>query len=268
MPGPYEARPAMDEVVQYMAGLAYMTGPPGTPMRAGASVVDITGGVMGALGILGALRQRDRDGVGRRVTATLFESTAFLVAQHMAQEAVSGKPAVPMPNRAKAWSVYELYPTSDDRQVFIAVISERQWQGLCRLLGLDAMATDPRLRSNADRIAQREEVQARLVDATRRFTFAALCAALEREGVPFSPVSTPSDLFDDPQMNVAGRMLPIRLANGQTTKLPPLPIAIDGETMGLRLQPPAVGEHTEAVLAALGYTPERLSALRQSGAVR
>ena len=268
MPGPYEKRPAMDEVVQYMAGLAYMTGPPGTPMRAGASVVDVTGGLMGALGIFAALRLRDADGVGRRVTGTLFESTAFLVAQHMAQEAVSGTPAVPMPNRAKAWSVYELYPTADARQVFIAVISERQWRSLCAVVGLAEMAEDPRLGSNAQRIAHREEVQRRLAEATARIGFAALCGALEAADVPFSPVSTPSDLFDDPQMNVEGRMLPIRMGDGRTARLPPLPVAIDGQTMGLRLQPPAVGEHTEAVLAGLGYDAARIAALRACGAVR
>lgn len=268
LPGPYAARPAMDEVVQYMAGLAYMTGPPGKPMRAGASVVDMTGGLMGALGIVAALRQRDADGVGRRVTATLFETAAFFVAQHMAQEAVTGRPAVPMPARAKTWSIYEPFATADGRLIFIAVLAEKHWQALCRLLGLPDLADDPRLRTNAERIRLRDEVQPRIEAAVALRGHDALCDALQAAGIPFSPVRTPSDLFEDPQMNAEGRMLPIRMGTGETKKLPPLPLAIDGATMGLRRQPPGVGEHTAEVLASIGYDADAIAALREAGAAR
>lgn len=267
LPGPYESRPAMDEVVQYMTGLAYMTGPPGTPMRAGASVVDITGGLMGALGIFAALRQRDADGIGRRVTGTLFETASFFVAQHMAQQAVTGRPPVPMPARAKTWSIYEPFDTADGRQVFIAVLSERNWQALCGLLGLGPLGTDPRLQKNADRIRLREEVMPPIIAALRAMEHDALCQALEAAGIPFSPVRTPSDLFEDPQANAEGRMLPVRMGTGAVAKLPPLPLAIDGQTMGLRLQPPAVGEHTDDVLAEIGYDAARIAALRSAGSV-
>ncbi len=129
--GPYEHRPALDEVVQYMTGLAYMTGPPGQPLRAGSSVIDIMGGVMGDIAILAALRQRDRDGQGRKVTSTLFESSAFLVGQHMAGEAASGIPSPPMPVRSSAWGIYETFPTTGGELLFIGITSDNHWRAFC-----------------------------------------------------------------------------------------------------------------------------------------
>lgn len=265
--GPYERRPAMDELVQFMGGLAYMTGLPGQPMRAGASVVDILGGVMGVVAILAALRQRDQDGIGRRVTGTLYESVAFLMAQHMAQEAATGKPVPPMTMRAKSWSVYELYPTRDGKEVFLAVISDKHWRSLCRLLGLETAAGDPRFTDNTARLQHRETIAALIREATLRFDFDPLCVLLEQAGVPFAPLRTPSDLFDDPQMNAEGRMLPIRMASGKTAKLPPLPFAIEGETMKLRRQPPGAGEHSAEILTGLGLGEAQIAALQASGAI-
>jgi crotonobetainyl-CoA:carnitine CoA-transferase CaiB-like acyl-CoA transferase len=267
MPGPYEHRPAMDEVVQFMSGLAYMTGPPGTPMRAGSSVVDIMGGVMGAVAILAALRQRDADGRGRRVSGTLYESAAFMVAQHMAQQATTGIPTPPMPARGRAWSIYETFPTRDGAQLFIAVVSEKHWRALCELLGLQDVMQDPRFANNADRLRNLQPLRAAFVAATMRHDAASLSAMLEGAGVPFSPVQSPGDLFNDAQLNAHGRMLPIRMTNGKVVGLPALPLSIDGRTMGLRLQPPEVGEHTDAIFAALGYGAARIAALRADGAL-
>jgi crotonobetainyl-CoA:carnitine CoA-transferase CaiB-like acyl-CoA transferase len=266
--GPYERRPAMDELVQFMGGLAYMTGLPGQPLRAGASVVDILGGVMGAVAILAALRQRDQDGVGRRVAGTLYESVAFLMAQHMAQEAATGKAVPPMAQRAKAWSVYELYPTRDGKEIFLAVISDRHWRDLCHLLDLDSAALEPRFTDNTARLAHREEISAMIRSATQQRDFDTLCVQLEASGLPFAPLRTPSDLFDDPQLNVEGRMLPIRMPNGEVAKLPPLPFSIEGETMKLRRQPAAAGEHSTEILAGLGHDQTQIDTLVASGAIR
>jgi crotonobetainyl-CoA:carnitine CoA-transferase CaiB-like acyl-CoA transferase len=267
LPGPYERRPALDEIVQFMTGLAYMTGPPGRPLRAGASVVDIMGGVMGVVAILAALRQRDADGQGRLVTSALYESSAFLVAQHMAGEAVVGAPVPPMPIRTGAWGVYETFETADGESLFVGITSDPHWVAFCDRFASPGLRDDPRFLTNDDRVRHRPELREIVAEIVRAHPIAALCEALEAASIPFSPVRTPSDLFDDPQLAAHGRMLETRVAPGATARLPALPIAIDGETPGLRLQPPEPGEHTDAVLGALGYTPERIAALRGSGTV-
>jgi crotonobetainyl-CoA:carnitine CoA-transferase CaiB-like acyl-CoA transferase len=266
LPGPYEHRPALDEVVQFMTGLAYMTGPPGQPLRAGSSVIDIMGGVMGDVAILAALRQRDRDGQGCRVTSALFESSAFLVGQHMAGEAASGEPSAPMPTRSSAWGIYETFPTKSGEKLFIGITSDNHWRGFCTTFAQPDLLADPRFTTNADRVKNRPALRDIVAAVAAQHDIAALARIMEQAGIPFSPVNRPSDLFDDPQAQA--HALPIRMPTGTTAGLPPLPIAFDDRSPRLRLQPPQPGEHTDTILAALGYSPERIAALRAAGTVR
>jgi len=265
LPGPYEHRPALDEVVQFMTGLAYMTGPPGQPLRAGSSVIDIMGGVMGDVAILAALRQRDRDGKGRRVTSALFESSAFLVGQHMAGEAATGTPSPPMPARSSAWGIYETFPTKSGEQLFIGITSDNHWRGFCTAFDRPDLLADPRFATNAARVQNRPALREIVAAIASEHDLAALARTMEQAGIPFSPVNRPSDLFDDPQARA--HALPVRMPTGATAGLPPLPIAFDDESPGLRLQPPGIGEHTDAILAGLGYSPDRIAALRAARAV-
>ncbi|MDE2005295.1 MAG: CoA transferase [Rhodospirillales bacterium] len=266
LPGPYAHRPALDEIAQFMAGLSYMTGPPGQPLRAGASVIDIMGGVMGVVAILAALRQRDRDGVGRKVTASLFESAAFLTGQHMAGEAATGEAPPPMPIRRSAWGVYETFDCADDKKLFIGITSDPHWRAFCDAFARPDLLADARFASNTLRVENRAALREIVAALAASRTSEDLAAMLDRAGIPFSPVNTPSDLFHDPQ--IAVRALPVRMADGHVANFPALPIAIDDETPGLRAQPPALGEHTEAVLRDLGYDDARIAALRASGAIR
>src|SRR4051794_13038633 len=142
--GPYEHRPALDEVTQMMGGLAYMTGLPDRPLRAGASVVDILGGTFAAVGILAALRERDQTGRGKRITSSLFETTALLVAQHMAQYELTGEAPPPMSVKRPAWGVYDIFQTKDG-QLFVGVVTDTQWEIFCREFGEPQLATDARL---------------------------------------------------------------------------------------------------------------------------
>ncbi len=265
LPGPYAHRPALDEIAQFMTGLAYMTGPPGRPLRAGASVIDILGGVMGDVAILAALRDRDRDGKGRRVVGTLFEAAAFLVAQHMAGEAASGRKAAPMPARESAWGIYETFETADGRQLFIGITSDNHWRAFCAHFDRPDLSADPRFITNADRARNRVALRPYVAAIARSRAADALAEALDAAAIPFSPVNTPSDLFDDPQL--LAHALAVRMPNGATANLPPLPLAIDDITPGLRLQPPGPGEHTDAVLAEFGWPAERIAALRGEGVV-
>jgi crotonobetainyl-CoA:carnitine CoA-transferase CaiB-like acyl-CoA transferase len=266
--GPYANRTALDEVAQMMGGLAYMTGPPGRPLRAGASVVDVTGGMFGVIGILAALEQRHLTGVGQKVTSALYETTAFLVGQHMAQLAVTGQAAKPMPVRVSAWAIYDVFEVANGEQVFIGVVSDTQWQSFCAAFGFTALAADPGLRTNRERVAAREEFLPEVRRRLGAFAKADLLVRLERAGLPFAPVSRPEDLFDDPHLAAGGGLVQTTLPNGAETRLPILPIQLNEErpTQGGHLA--CIGEQTRDILAALGVSDTDVEALRAGGIIR
>ena len=259
--GPYEHRPALDEVVQFMTGLAYMTGPPGQPLRAGSSVVDIVGGMFAVIAIQAALRDRDRTGRGQLVRSSLYESSAFLVAQHMAGEAMTGKAPPPMPARQGAWAVYEPFDTSDNEQVFIGITSDNHWQRFCERFGFEHMLNDPKYLRNEDRVEQRDTLLPMVAKVAKQYTKSALVQILDEISIPFSPVAKPSDLFDDPQLKAHGRMLDIELPSGERSALPRIPIEIGEHDMGLRMQAPKAGEHTREVLEALDLSDQQIADL-------
>ncbi|MGH6989808.1 MAG: CaiB/BaiF CoA transferase family protein [Stellaceae bacterium] len=264
LPGPYAHRPALDEVVQMMGGLAYMTGLPGRPLRAGSSVNDIMGGTFGAIGILAALHQSRAGGRGRHIQSALFENTALLMGQHMAQIAATGAEPTPMGERHPAWPVYDIFETADGGQVFVGAVTNGQWQVLCEAFGLAQLAADPSLSTQGQRLAARSRTLPIIADAFRAWPHAALLERLEELGLPFAPIGKPADLFSDPHLNANGALLATRLADGSVAKLPALPLSIDGATCPLRRQPPAVGEHNAEIARELGLDEGAIAALRQS----
>lgn len=267
--GPYAERTALDEVAQMMSGMAYMTGPPGRPLRAGASVIDVQGGMFGALGVLAALFRRERSGRGGRVTSSLFESAVFLMGQHMAQYAVTGQPADPMPARISAWAVYEPFETRDGEKVFVGVVTDGQWRKFCEAFGLDELGADPALAENRDRVARREHIIPVIEKAFGELTAAELVERLESIGLPFAPIRRPEDMFEDPHMRERGGLLEVTLTDGEhrgdKTRLPALPLEIDGQRPALRRDLPRPGEHTREVLAEAGYSDEEIAALVERG---
>jgi crotonobetainyl-CoA:carnitine CoA-transferase CaiB-like acyl-CoA transferase len=266
--GPYAHRVALDEVVQMMGGLAWMTGPPGQPLRAGSSVNDIMGGMFGAIGILAALNERHRTGRGRHVVASLFENTVMLVAQHMAQHAITGEPLKPMSVRVAAWGVYDIITAADGERVFVGVVTDTQWAVFCREFGFADLAADPRIATNTGRVQSRDwlipELQARL----GAFDAATLSARFEAIGLPFAPILRPEQLFDDPHLNASGGLLPVSLPDGRKARLPALPIALDGARPGVRRDAPKLGEHGREVLAEAGLAAAEIEALIAAGVVR
>ncbi len=259
--GPYEQRAALDEIVQFMGGLAYMTGPSGMPLRAGSSVVDIMGGMFGALGLVAALRERERTGQGQLVESSLFESTAFLVAQHMGQEALTGKAPPPMPEKASSWAVYDPFKTSDGKTVFVGLTSDNHWRAFCTEFGVEEMLADPALKSNPMRARARDRIMPVVTAKFSAETFESLCAKLERLKIPFGPLAKPGDLFNDRHLNEGGRMLDVLLPTGTRAKLPGIPLDMGGRKPRVRRQPPAMGADTRAVLAEAGYTEAQISRL-------
>jgi crotonobetainyl-CoA:carnitine CoA-transferase CaiB-like acyl-CoA transferase len=264
LPGPYENRTALDEVAQMMGGLAYMTGPPGKPLRAGASVIDITGGLFGVIGILAALQERAHTGKGQEVVASLFETTAYLVGQHMAQFGVTGKAAAPMPARVSAWAIYDVFETKDE-PVFIGVVTDPLWEKFCKLFELDELWADESLRENNSRVLARDRIMPIVRDVVGRFTRDELIERLEGTGLPFAPIAKPEDLFDDPQL-AEGGLEPVTLNSGETIKLPTIPLAMDGKRACAAQEMEAAGAQSRDLLQAIGYSAEEAEALIQSGA--
>jgi crotonobetainyl-CoA:carnitine CoA-transferase CaiB-like acyl-CoA transferase len=265
--GPYEHRPALDEVVQFMAGLAYMTGPPGQPLRAGTSVVDIMGGMFAVIGLQAALRERERTGRGQIVKSALFESTAFLMMQHMAGEVVTGKPMPPMPSRDGAWAIYEPFATADGEQIFVGLTSDGQWRRFCEHFDRHDLLQNPAYKSNEDRVRQRPALRPVVGEIIARHRLGELAELFDRIDIPFAPVAKPGDLFEDPQLNAGGRMLGIDFPNGARAKIPRLPIEMGDHDFALQRQAPALGQHTAEILAELGITRSEIAVLRERGII-
>ena len=259
--GPYEHRPALDEVVQMMGGLAYMTGLPDRPLRVGSSVNDIMGGMFGAIGILAALRERDSTGKGKLVRSALYENTVFLVAQHMAQLAITGEEPPPMAVKKPAWGVYDIFATSDNDRLFVGVVTDTQWDVFCREFGAADLSADERLRTNGKRVKEREWMLPRLQEIFRRYTKSELEKKLEAIGLPYAPITRPRDLFDDPHLNAGNGMIRTTDPRGYEFRVPGLPLELDGERLGQRSDPPAIGEHSRALLGELGYAASAIDEL-------
>ena len=263
--GPYEHRPALDEVVQMMGGLAYMTGPPGRPLRAGAPVNDMMGGMFAVIGILAALHERERTGAGQHVQSSLYENVAFLVASSMAQFAVTGKPANPMPDRISAWAVYDVFETRDGLQIFVGVVTDTQWRTFCDVFNQPVLAADGALATNPQRVAARERLIPVLRTLFKAFTRDQMVTMCEQAKLPYAPIRRPDELFDDPQLNVPGGMVDVSLPDGRITRVPALPLQFGGQRLGRRRDIPRAGEHSVAIARELGMDRSAIEALIASG---
>lgn len=256
LPGPYEKRLALDEVVQMMGGLSYMTGPEGRPLRAGTSVNDIMGGMFGAIGVLAALRERERTGRGQEVQSALFENCVFLSSQHMQQYLMTGEAPPPMPSRVSAWSVYDVFTLANGEQLFIGAVSDRQYQTLCRVIERPDLASDPALATNAQRVAVRPALLQKLGETLKHHRADELSAKLAAAGLPYAPIVRPDQLVNDPHLKASGGLVPMQTDDGGSTDVVLLPLLMGGERLGVRSPLPKVGEHTDQILAQLASKAE------------
>ena len=271
LPGPYDHRTALDEVVQMMGGLAYMTGRPGDPLRAGTSVNDIMGGLFGAIGALGALIQRGITGKGMEVQSALFENNVFLMGQHMLQFAMTGKHPAPMPARDNPWAVYDVFTVKDGEQIFLAAVSDTQWIGFCDALGFADLKADAALATNNLRVGVRDKLLADLRARLVHWSADELATLFEKAGLPFAQIRKPEDLYDDPHLIATGGLADVRLPDGeragQIVKTTLFPITMQGQRLGVRLHPPRMGEHTRELLTGLGFDSDKIESLQARSAV-
>jgi crotonobetainyl-CoA:carnitine CoA-transferase CaiB-like acyl-CoA transferase len=255
--GPYDHRTGLDEMAQMMGGLAYMTGGKERPLRAGASVIDVMGGMFGAIAILAAICERRQTGKGQYVQSALFENCAFLMGQHMMEGFMTGKPVVPMPDRIRAWAVYDTFKTSDGEQMFVGIVTDTQWKLFCDALNRSDWLSDPALKTNPQRVEQRPRIIPEVTALFAKMTKSELIELCEKLGLPYAPIAKPEDLFTDPHLSASGGLADITLLNGVKTHVPALPVEMDGRRFGTRLDLPQVGEHTRELLHELGYSPSQ-----------
>jgi crotonobetainyl-CoA:carnitine CoA-transferase CaiB-like acyl-CoA transferase len=269
--GPYENRVALDEVTQMMGGLAYMTGLPNRPLRAGSSVIDITGGMFGVIAILSALHERQTTEVGSHITSALFETTAFLVGQHMAQQAVSGEAPPPMSVRQSAWAIYDVFQLDSGERLFVGIVSDSLWYRFCEEFELGEWAADDSLSTNAGRVVAREHLLEAINRLFSPMSLQALSDRLDRAGLPFAPINTPGDLFNDPHLTASGGLLPLHLTDGdragQQTTLPRLPVEFGLTKPPLHRDVPQAGAHNHEVLSELGLDADAVATLIQDGVI-
>ena len=261
LPGPYEHRTALDEVVQMMGGLAYMTGRRGDPLRAGTSVNDIMGGMFGAMGAMAALAQRAQTGEGQEVQSALFENNVFLVAQHMMQYQVTGKAAAPMPERISAWAIYDVFVVKGGEQIFLAVVSDTAWKIFCEAFGYSDLFKDPKLTSNNDRVLAREWLLPILRERLQNFSAQELSEVFEKNSLPYAPITAPHELLDDPHLHATGGLAPMTLNDGRSIHTVLLPLSMNQERLKVRQPAPQLGEHNESLLSSLGYNSEEIQKL-------
>jgi crotonobetainyl-CoA:carnitine CoA-transferase CaiB-like acyl-CoA transferase len=271
LPGPYEHRTALDEVVQMMGGLAYMTGRPGDPLRAGSSVNDIMGGMFGAIGTLGALVQRGITGRGQEVQSALFENNVFLVGQHMLQYAMTGKPAAPMPDRISPWGLYDVFTVKNDEQIFLATVSDAQWLTFCAAFGFSDLSADISLATNNDRVRMRPTMMPDLRARLAKLSITEIATIFEANGLPFARIIRPEELYDDEHLIASSGLADIVLPDGdragETTQTTLFPFTMDGQRLGVRLNPPTKGEHTDAILQELGLQTAEIEKLKYLRAI-
>lgn len=265
--GPYQHRTALDEVAQMMGGLAYMTGPPGQPLRAGSSVIDIMGGMFGVIAILAALQERQKTEKGQKVTSSLYENVVYLMGQHMAQTATTGEAPPPMSVRVSAWAVYDIFETKNKEQIFIGVVSDSQWKSFCQSFGLVDFIEDKDMDINSGRVEKRDIIIPKLQELFKTFTKKELMEKLDQTGLPFAPINKPQDLFDDPHLNESGGLLKIETPDGGSTKLPAMPIEMNDRRFDVHQQVPKVGEHSKEILEEIGLSDNVIQSLFEKSIV-
>jgi len=265
--GPEAHRVAYDLILQGMSGATFLTGDPnGPPMRNGLPVSDMFAGMFALQAILAALYTRERTGRGQRVETTLFGATVAALGTYAGSYFVTGEPPQRFGNSHPQIAPYDLMRASDG-YVNIAGANDDVWKRLCATLDLEALADDPRFRTNADRVRNRPELLPLLEARTTQFTSAELLAQLEEARVPAGPIRDLAEVFASPQARRLGLEQSQSHPTAGEVHTVAAPLAFSEYELAWRLPPPTLGQHTDEVLRALGYDDETLARWRADGVI-
>lgn len=270
--GLYEDRPSLDEPAQMMGGLAYMTGPRGQPLRAGASITDIGAAMFGVIGVLAAIHERHHTGRGQSIRSGLFETVVYFVAQHVAKAAITGQVPPPAPERSigkgMGWAIYKIFTTKDQRQLFVGITSDAHWERFCKEFQVHDLWEDLSLRTNQGRLKQQALVNDRVEQIVAAFALDSMVERFEKSKIPYACVNTPMDLFQDPHLRGRGHFIEVMGPNGATIELPRLPMDFSSGQSPLRMNPPKLGEHTVQIMQEMGYSAEEIESLMKEGVIK
>ena len=262
--GPRKDSAGYEALLQAFSGIMSITGEPGgPPVRSAVSFLDLTTGVLCALGVCAAILQRERTGLGQRVDGSLLETAVSLLAYHAEGYLLAGVVPKPLGSGHPSLSPYRNFRCKDGQWIFIAAANDRFWQKLTRALGLDWMASDPRFAVNQQRVAHRRELEAMLEELIGGYDREPLLKLLEEADVPATPVNTVDQVMNDPQTIERGIVQ--RAVHPRLGEIPVVgtPLKFSRMTPGVRQAAPLRGEHTDGILAECGYSAPQISELRE-----
>lgn len=243
-PGKDQDRPGYDFLVQARGGLMGITGHrDGEPTKVGVAVADIVCGLYAANAILAALYRRSSTGQGTRIEIPLFESQLAWLANRAQEYLVSGVDAGPMGNAHPSIVPYETFDASD-KPIAVAVGNDQQFVALCRALGREDLAHDPRFATNPKRVANRKELVRALKFELIKRPAAEWIATIQESGVPCGPVNSLADVFSDPHLASSGMLQELTHPTAGLLKMLASPVLVDGERLPIRRPPPLLGQHT------------------------
>jgi crotonobetainyl-CoA:carnitine CoA-transferase CaiB-like acyl-CoA transferase len=266
--GPRKDAPGYEALMQAFSGIMSITGEPGgQPVRAGVSFLDLSTGILCALGVSAALLQRQRTGLGQRVDASLLETAVSLLAFHAEGYLLTGAIPKALGSGHPSLSPYRNFKCRDGQWIFIAAANDRFWGKLARAIELPEMADDPRFSKNQERVKNRAELEDILERAIAQRDREPLLKILEEADVPATPVNTVDQVMNDPQ--TAERGIVQRVRHSKLGEIPVVgtPLRFSRMSPGVRRAAPLRGEHTDEILAEHGYTPARIQALRDKKVV-
>jgi crotonobetainyl-CoA:carnitine CoA-transferase CaiB-like acyl-CoA transferase len=264
--GPDQAKAGYDALVQARTGIMSVTGAGGPPVRAGVSIIDVGTGVWMALGILGALLERERSGKGQRVDASLFGTGISLMAYHLLYRQFAGTNPVPQGSRHTAFAPYGAFASADG-YLMIGISGDNAFQRLCDALGRKEWTTDPRFRTNPDRVSNCDELERLMTEILKQCPSEHWAQLLDSFDVANAPVQNAEQVLTDPQLAALSQMGIAPLLGAGSATVPRLPVDFSAfPRASMESRPPRPGEHTRTILSEAGYTDTAVDELIREGA--